>query len=237
MNTTQEQRAEPTTDGLTPPLLDLKLEVVVVPVSDVDRARQFYEGLGWRLDADFSHGDSWRLVQMTPPGSPCSIMFGRGFTDAAPGTVKGTFLVVDDIDAARRQLARHGVAVSEAFHFDHGLLNTRGTSRVPGRDPQGRSYFSFAAFSDPDGNEWLLQEVTSRLPGRGFASDAATLTALFREAEGRHGQHEGSAPPHHWSDWYAGYVVARQRGDSPEQAIEAAARVLSERHGQSAPIA
>src|SRR4051812_38215116 len=125
---------------------DLKLEVVVIPVSDVDRAKRFYEGLGWRLDADFASGGEWRLVQMTPPGSPCSVMFGKGFTAAAPGSVQGTFLVVDDLEAARTQLSGRGVEVSEAFHFQGDLLNVRSNGRALGREPQGRSYFSFASF-------------------------------------------------------------------------------------------
>ncbi len=199
---------------------DLKLEVVVIPVADVDRAKGFYERLGWRLDADFASGDDWRLVQMTPPGSPCSIMFGKGFTPAAPGSVQGTFLVVDDLEAARTRLIGQGVEVSELFHFQGDLLTAQDKGRTPGRDPQGRSYFSFASFNDPDGNGWLLQEVTTRLPGRGFSSDASTLTELLQEAEKRHGEYEAAAPKHHWSAWYAEYIVARERGRSPEQAAE-----------------
>ena len=203
---------------------DLKLEVVVIPVSDVDRAKRFYESLGWRLDADFASGDDWRLVQMTPPGSPCSVMFGKGFTPAAPGSVQGTFLVVDDLEAARATLIGQGVEVSEVFHFDGSLLRVEGTKgRVPGPDPEGRSYFSFAAFSDPDGNSWLLQEVKTRLPGRGLSSDVATLTELLQEAEKRHGEYEPTAPKHHWSSWYAEYVVARERGKTPDAAATDAA--------------
>ena len=197
----------------------LKLEVVVIPVSDVDRAKRFYESLGWRLDADFAHGDDWRLVQMTPPGSPSSVMFGKGFTSAAPGSVQGTFLVVDDVDAARADLIGRGVAMSDVFHFDGMLLRAAGTQgRVPGRDPERRSYFSFASFSDPDGNGWLLQEVTARFPGRGLSLDVATLTELLKETEKGHGEYEPTAAKHHWSDWYAAYIVARQNGSSPEQA-------------------
>ena len=208
----------------TPATTDLKLEVVVIPVSDADRAKRFYEGLGWRLDADFASGDDWRLVQMTPPGSPCSVMFGKGFTPAAPGSVQGTFLVVDDLEAARAQLIGRGVEVSEVFHFDGMLLRARGTTgRVLGPDPEGRSYFSFASFSDPDGNGWLLQEVTTRLPGRGLSSDVVTLTELLRETEGRHGGYEPTAPKHHWSEWYAAYIVARERGRTPDDAATDAA--------------
>jgi catechol 2,3-dioxygenase-like lactoylglutathione lyase family enzyme len=203
---------------------DLKLEVVVIPVSDVDRAKSFYERLGWRLDADFASGDDWRLVQMTPPGSPCSVMFGKGFTPAVPGSVQGTFLVVDALEAARAQLIGRGVEVSEVFHFDGKLLRAAGaTGRVPGPDPEGRSYFSFASFSDPDGNGWLLQEVKTRLPGRGLSSDVVTLTELLRETEERHGGYEPTAPKHHWSEWYAAYIVARERGRTPDDAATDAA--------------
>ncbi|HSF14589.1 MAG TPA: VOC family protein [Vicinamibacteria bacterium] len=203
---------------------DLKLEVVVIPVSDVDRAKRFYESLGWRLDADFASGDDWRLVQMTPPGSPCSVMFGKGFTSTVAGSVQGTVLVVDDLEAARATLIGQGVDVSEVFHFDGNLLRVAGTKgRLPGPDPDGRSYFSFASFSDPDGNSWLLQEVKTRLPGRGFSSDVATLTGLLRETEERHGGYERTAPKHHWSEWYAAYIVARERGRTPEDAATDAA--------------
>ena len=203
----------------------LKLEVVAIPVSDVDRTKRFYENLGWRLDADFSNGDDWRLVQMTPPGSTCSVMFGKGFTTAAPGSVQGTFLVVDDVAAARAELIGHGVNVSEVFHFDGMALRAAGTKgRVSGPDPEGRSYLSFASFSNPDGNSWLLQEVTTRLPGRGLSLDLATLTELLRETEKRHGEYEPTAPKHHWSDWYTAYIVARENGLTPEAAAQHGAR-------------
>ena len=215
---------ENTTRAGSATAVDLKLEVVVLPVSDVERAKAFYGSLGWRLDGDFAAGEDWRLVQMTPPGSPCSVMFGKGFTSAAPGSVQGTFLVVDDIDAARAELAAHGVDVSDAFHFQGDLLNARGEGRAAGHDPKGRSYFSFASFNDPDGNGWLLQQVTSRFPGRGFSSDVATLTALLRETEERHGGYEPIAPKHHWSDWYAAYIVARERGKTPDDAAADAGR-------------
>jgi len=208
----------------TPATTDLKLEVVVIPVSDVDRAKGFYEGLGWRLDADFASGDDWRLVQMTPPGSPCSVMFGKGFTPAVPGSAQGTFLVVDDLEAARARRSGRGVDVSDVFHFDGSLLRVAGTQgRVPGPDPEGRSYFSFASFSDPDGNGWLLQQVTTRLPGRGLSSDVVTLTELLRETEERHGAYEPTAPKHHWSVWYGAYIVARERGKTPDEAAKDAA--------------
>jgi len=140
---------------------EMKLEVVVIPVSDVDRAKRFYSGLGWRLDADFSQGEEFRAVQLTPPGSPCSIHFGKGLTTAAPGSFKNLYLVVSDIDAARKVLISHGADVSEAFHYG----GIRGP-RLSGRDPEGRSYRTYASFSDPDGNGWLLQEIKERLPGR-----------------------------------------------------------------------
>ena len=209
---------EEATHNPTAATTDLKLEVVVIPVSDVDRAKHFYGNLGWRLDADFASGDDWRLVQMTPPGSPCSVMFGKGFTPAVPGSVQGTFLVVDDLEAARAKLIGHGVEVSEVFHFEGGLLTVGTKGRTPGPDPEGRSYFSFASFGDPDGNGWLLQEVTTRLPGRGLSSDVVTLTGLLRETEERHGRYEPTAPKHHWSEWYAAYIVARERGRTSDDA-------------------
>ena len=217
-----------TTDPRGAAKVALKLEVVVIPVADVDRARRFYEGLGWRLDADFANGDDWHVVQMTPPGSPCSVMFGKGLTTAAPGSVQGTFLVVEDVDAARAELIGRGVDVSEVFHFDGNLLNVIGTTRrVPGPEPNRLSYFSFASFSDPDGNSWLVQEVKTRLPGRGLSSvDVGTMTELLRETEARHGEYEPAAPKHHWSVWYAEYIVARAQGRTPEEAAkESALRV------------
>jgi len=147
--------------------VQMRLEVVVLPVSDVDRAKEFYERLGWRLDADVVNGDDSRVIQLTPPGSPCSIIFGTGITTAAPGSADGLYLVVDDIEAARAELSEHGVQVSEVFHDAGGVFHHAGTTaRLPGPDPDRTSYASFASFSDPDGNGWMLQEVTTRLPGR-----------------------------------------------------------------------
>ena len=202
--------------------VDLKLEVVALPVSDVDRAKRFYEGLGWRLDADFA-GDGWRAVQMTPPGSPCSIHFGKGVTKAAPGSAEGLFLVVDDIDAARAELVAKGADVSEPFHF----AGIRG-AQLPGPDPERRTYASYASFKDPDGNSWLLQEVKARLPGRGLSNDVATLTDLLAETEKRHGEYEPTAPKHHWSAWYAAYVIARERGRTSDEAARDAARRIED---------
>ena len=214
MSSTQAINEQPI-DSATAATVDLKLEVVVLPVSDIDRAKNFYASLGWRLDADVS-GTDWRVVQLTPPGSPCSIQFGRGITTAAPGSVQGTFLVVDDLEAARAALIGRGADVTEVFHYAAG----RGP-RVPGPDPNGASYFSYASFSDPDGNTWLLQEITTRLPGRGFSSlDVASLTELLRETERHHGEYEPTAPKHHWSDWYAAYIVSRERGRTPDEAAK-----------------
>jgi predicted enzyme related to lactoylglutathione lyase len=193
--------------------IDLKLEVVVLPVSDVDRAKRFYESLGWRLDADFK-AENWRGVQMTPPGSPCSIHFGQGITTAAPGSVKNLYLVVSDIETARAELVGRGVDVTEMFHYA-----SFGGPLVPGPDPAGRSYGTYASFSDPDGNSFLLQEIKTRLPGRGLSNlDVPNLTELLREAETRHGAYEPTAPKHHWSDFYAAYIVAREQGKTPEDA-------------------
>jgi len=198
--------------------VDMKLEVVVIPVSDVDRAKRFYGDLGWRLDADFVVGDTFRGVQFTPPGSPCSIHFGKGITSAAPGSASGNYLVVSDIAAARAALVDHGVTVSEVFHRPAGP----GTPPASGRDPEGRSYSSFATFQDPDGNSWLLQEVTVRFAGRmdpdqtSFSSSADLAKAL-RRAAAAHGEHEkrtGGQRDENWPDWYAEYLVREQSGET-----------------------
>ena len=198
--------------------VDLKLEVVVLPVADADRAKRFYEGLGWRLDADFA-GEDWRAIQFTPPGSPCSIHFGKGVTTAVPGSVQGLYLVVDDLVAARADLIARGADVSEPFHYA-GILG----ERLPGLHPERQSYGSYATFADPDGNTWKLQEIRTRFPGRGLSLDVATLTDLLRETETRHGGYEATAPKHHWSDWYAAYMIARERGQTAEDAVQEAAR-------------
>jgi catechol 2,3-dioxygenase-like lactoylglutathione lyase family enzyme len=193
---------------------DLKLEVAVIPVSDVDRAKRFYGDLGWRLDADFAVGDAFRVVQFTPPGSPCSIHFGKGVTPAAPGSAR-EYLVVSDIAAARSELIGRGAAVGEVFH-----VAGPGQPPISGPDPERESYATYASFSDPDGNNWVLQEVNARIPGRGFSTpDVATLTELLQEAEKQHTQYEPTAPKHHWSGFYAAYVVSRQRGGSREEAM------------------
>ena len=206
--------------------VDMKLEVVIIPVSDVDRAKEFYTKLGWRLDADFTAGNDWRGVQFTPPGSGCSVIFGKNVTTAAPGSTQGLYLAVSDIESARKDLLGRGIEVSEVFHG--GNVHTGsdepylfGRLRASGRDPAHASYTSFASFHDPDGNGWLLQEITTRLPGRGVGNfDVATMTELLRETEEHHGKYEATAPKHHWSGWYAAYIVARQNGKTPEEAAE-----------------
>ena len=218
MSSTQ-MHSENATQNPKAGMVDVKLEVVVLPVSDVDRAKRFYQRLGWRLDADFATGEDWRVVQLTPPGSPCSILFGKGITTAVPGSVQGNFLIVDDIEAARAELIGHDVDASEVFHFAGGLHLDGTKGRVPGPDPEGRSYATRASFNDPDGNGWVLEEIKTRLPGRGLGNDVGTLTELLREAEERHGNYEATAPKHHWSDWYAAYIVARERGRTPEYAV------------------
>jgi catechol 2,3-dioxygenase-like lactoylglutathione lyase family enzyme len=203
---------------------DLKLEIVVLSVSDADRAKQFYAKLGWRLDADYDDGKGFRVIQFTPPGSACSVIFGKNVTPAAPGSAQGLYLIVSDIQAARKELLDRGVQISEVFHNEGVYAGTDepflfGSVRVNGPDPQHGSYRSFASFRDPDGNGWLLQEITARLAGRvdpattTFAS-ANDLASALRRAEAAHGEHEkriGQADPN-WPDWYAAYMVAEQSG-------------------------
>ena len=205
--------------------VDMKLEVVVIPVSDVDRAKRFYDGLGWRLDADFAAGDDFRVIQFTPPGSECSVIFGKNVTAAAPGSAQGLYLVVSDIEAARDELLGNGVEVSGLFH-DAGDAHAGtdepylfGRLRVRGPDPEHRSYRSYASFSDPDGNGWLLQEVTARLPGRVDAanttfSSSTELAAALRRAAAAHGEHEKRTGRHdaEWPDWYAAFMTAERAG-------------------------
>jgi catechol 2,3-dioxygenase-like lactoylglutathione lyase family enzyme len=202
-------------------MVDLKLEVVVIPVRDVDRAKQFYAGLGWRLDADFPFDNGFRVVQFTPPGAPCSVQFGSNITTAAPGSAQGMYLVVSDIQAAVDELEARGAKPSEVFHPGAAGAQFRpdGGGRLSGRADDGASYSSFATFSDPDGNGWLLQEITKRLPGRidsadtAFASDT-DLAGAMRRASVAHGEHEkriGHADED-WPDWYAKYMVAEQAG-------------------------
>jgi predicted enzyme related to lactoylglutathione lyase len=200
---------------------DLKLEVVVIAVADVDRAKEFYQRLGWRLDADFPFGNGFRVVQFTPPGSGTSVQFGTKMTSAAPGSAQNLYLVVSDIVAARTQLAARGAEVSEVFHpgAPGAQFAPDASGQVGGRAAEGASYGSFATFADPDGNRWLLQEVTTRLPGRVDAvttayASVADLAAAMRRASAAHGEHEkriGQADAN-WPDWYAAYMVAEQAG-------------------------
>lgn len=213
-------RSESVIETPRAPRADLKLEVVVIPVSDVDRARRFYGNLGWRFDAEFVGGDAFRIIQFTPPGSPCSIIFGKGVTSAVPGSAQGLHLIVSDIEAARAELAGRGVAVSETFHDAGGVFHhADGEGRLGGPDPQRRSYASFASFSDPDGNGWLLQEVTARLPGRVDAHDTTftsptELASALRRAEAAHGEHEKRIGHRDadWPSWYAEYIAREQAG-------------------------
>jgi catechol 2,3-dioxygenase-like lactoylglutathione lyase family enzyme len=223
MSITQE-RSETAIETPTARTVDMKFEIVVIPVSDVDRAKRFYGNLGWRLDADFAAGDDYRVIQFTPPGSGCSVIFGKNVTAAAPGSARGLYLIVSDIKAARDELLGRGVEISEVFHgaadvyagTDEPYLF--GRLRVSGPDPEHRSYRSFASFKDPDGNGWLFQELTARLPGRvdadtTFTSSTELATAL-RRAAAAHGEHEKRIGKQdtNWPDWYAEYMVREQTG-------------------------
>jgi catechol 2,3-dioxygenase-like lactoylglutathione lyase family enzyme len=209
--------------------VDTKLEIVVIPVSDVDRAKEFYARLGWRLDADYDNGSDFRVIQFTPPGSGCSVIFGKNVTAAAPGSAQGLYLIVSDIAAARDELVSRGVEITGVFHDAGGVYDGPdepylfGRRRVSGADPEHRSYRSFASFRDPDGNGWLFQAITTRLPGRvvvdtAYAS-AGELSQALRRAEAAHGRHEartGRADPN-WPDWYAEYMVREQAGEELPQ--------------------
>ncbi|MGC1294540.1 MAG: VOC family protein [Alloacidobacterium sp.] len=210
--------------------VDTKLEIVVIPVSDVDRAKEFYGGkLGWRLDADYDNGSDFRVIQFTPPGSGCSVIFGRNVTGAVPGSAQGLYLIVSDIAAARKELLGRGVEVSEVFHNEGVYAGPDepylfGRLRIGGPDPEHRSYRSFASFRDPDGNGWLFQEITTRLPGRvtgdtTFAS-VSDLASALRRAGAAHGEHEkrtGGQRDENWPHWYAEYMVREQSGKEPPQ--------------------
>jgi catechol 2,3-dioxygenase-like lactoylglutathione lyase family enzyme len=205
---------------------DMKFEIVVIPISDADRAKAFYADLGWRLDADFASGDDYRVIQFTPPGSGCSVIFGKNVTAAKPGSAQGLYLIVSDIEAARNDLLGRGVKVSEVFHDGGGVfagpdeLYLFGGRRVLGRDPEHRSYRSFASFSDPDGNGWLFQEITARLPGRVDTDTSFTspsdLAAALKRAAAAHGEHEQRTGKHDadWFTWYAEYMVREQAGET-----------------------
>ncbi|MGF7238686.1 MAG: VOC family protein [Frankia sp.] len=203
----------------------MKLEVAVLPVADVDRAKAFYLGLGWRLDADISVDEHHRVVQLTPPNSPASIQFGEAATRKTPGSAQDLMLIVEDIETARDELISHGAEVSEVWHGP-GLNNIE--RRVPGPDPKRDSYRSWATFADPDGNSWLLQEITERLPDRVWPMDVEALAEILHETADHHGAFEAVAPSHDWWDWYAAYLDARERGSTPEAASAAAGRYLAQ---------
>jgi len=214
--------------------MNMKLEVVIVPVSDVDRAKAFYEKMGFRLDIDYAADANFRIIQFTPPLSEASIFIGKGVTSARPGLAE-LVLAVDDVDAARDELIGRGISVGEVFHYSGGPFNNAMENpRVAGRDPEGRSYYSFASCEDPDGNRWLLQEITTRLPGREWkekgagATDVATLAGLLHETEQHHGEYEKTHAEHRWWDWYAPYLSARQAGSSSAEAAAAADRYMDE---------
>ncbi|HKO30439.1 MAG TPA: VOC family protein [Nitrospiraceae bacterium] len=206
--------------------VDMKFEIVVIPVSNIDRAKEFYGRLGWRLDIDYDNGKDFRVIQFTPPGSGCSVIFGTNVTAEAPGSAQGLYLIVSDIEVVRKELLGRGIQISQVFHAGDVSAGTDepylfGRLRVSGPDPEHRSYRSFASFHDPDGNGWLFQEITTRLPGRidsattTFAS-SADLASAFRRAEAAHGRHEknvlGGQRDENWSEWYAAYMVAEQAG-------------------------
>jgi catechol 2,3-dioxygenase-like lactoylglutathione lyase family enzyme len=219
-------RSETAIETPKPRTVDMKFEVVVIPVSDVDRAKEFYARLGWRLDADFASGDDYRVIQFTPPGSGASVIFGKNVTAAKPGSAQGLYLIVSDVGAARADLLARGVKISEAFHDAAGVYDGPdepylfGRRRLSGVDPEHRSYRSYASFSDPDGNGWLFQEVTARLPGRVDANDttftsSTELASALRRAAAAHGEHEkrnGGKHDANWPDWYAEYIVREQAG-------------------------
>lgn len=212
--------------------VNMKLEVVLLNVSDIDRAKAFYENLGWRLDIDVAGGD-FRGVQITPHNSEASIIFGKGTISATPGATQNLVLAVDDLETARNDLVARGVEVSEIFHFAAGPFNnTVEKPRVSGPDPEGRPYFSFAEFKDPDGNSWFLQEIKMRLPGREWKpaqiTDVPGLANLLHETGLRHDHFEKSHVEHNWWDWYAAYFNARQNGSSPDDAAAAADRYMED---------
>jgi catechol 2,3-dioxygenase-like lactoylglutathione lyase family enzyme len=222
---TTEVRSNTATDKAIAAKVDMKFEVVVIPVSDVDRAKEFYGRLGWRLDADYDNGKDFRVIQFTPPGSGCSVIFGKNVTAATPGSAQGLYLIVSDIEAARKELLGRGIQISQVFHDAGGVYAGTdepylfGRVRVSGPDPEHRSYRSFSSLHDPDGNGWLFQELTTRLPGR-IDSAATTfastydLASALRRAEAAHGQHEKRTGQRdeNWPAWYAAYMVAEQAG-------------------------
>lgn len=223
-----EVRSNDATNVASVARVDMKFEIVVIPVSDVDRAKEFYERLGWRLDADYAT-DGFRVIQFTPPGSGCSVIFGENVTAAAPGSAQGLYLIVSDVAAARADLLRRGVEVSELFHNEGVYAGPDqpylfGRLRINGPDPEHRSYRSFASFRDPDGNGWLFQEISTRLPGRVVGdttyASASDLASALRRAEAAHGEHEkrtGGQRDENWPEWYAQYMMREQTGEELPQ--------------------
>jgi catechol 2,3-dioxygenase-like lactoylglutathione lyase family enzyme len=209
----------------------MRFEVTTLPVADVDRAKAFYLGLGWQLEADINFDEHTRVVQMTPTGSPASIQFGTGGTTMTPrvGALQNLYLIVDDIVAARDDLVSHGAEVSEIWHRETG------NPHAAGLDPERKSYNSFVTFSDPDGNTWLVQELTQRLPGRVHLLDAPHLAERLLETSLRHGEFEAVAPPHNWWDWYAAYMDAREHGAAPDEASQQANNYMAEVKGVVVP--
>ena len=227
---TQTIQNNETNTGAKANKMDLKFEIVVIPVSDVDRAKEFYANLGWRLDIDASNGKDYRIVQFTPPGSSCSIIFGKNVTAAAPGSVQGLYLIVSSIEAACKELRNLGVEISEAFHGDIGVYDGTdepflfGRRRVSGPDPDHTSYRSYASFHDPDGNGWLLQEITTRLPGHMDPTTTSfvslnDLADALRRAAAAHGRFEARVgqADENWPSWYAEYMVREQSGEKLPQ--------------------
>ena len=219
--TTTQLNTNTTSEASVPTAVEAKFEVTTLPVANVDRAKAFYQGLGWRFDIDFKPSPETRGVQFTPPGSPASIQFGENTTTMTE-PLQGLILVVNDIEAARQDLIGRGVDVSEIWHLEVGK------GQLPGIDPERRSYASRASFADPDGNVWQLQEVTERLPGRVEPTDIDALAKKLLDAAIHHGEFEAVAPPHDWWDWYAAYMDARESGSTPEQASAAAGRYMEE---------
>jgi catechol 2,3-dioxygenase-like lactoylglutathione lyase family enzyme len=221
--------------------VQFRLEVVVVPVADYDRAREFFTNLGWRVDADVDGGGGYRLMQLTPPGSAASVIFGTQVTVAAPGSLDGLLLAVDDIEAARSALMARGVSVSEAFHDVNGGLgggfHIGDEGRAYGPDPERRSYATYASFNDSEGNRWILQELTTRLPGRVDEDDADVdaFATLLRETSEHHDTYEQAAAKHDWWDWYAAYALARRHGSTSDQAVQQAGRHMAEHKGIPVP--
>jgi catechol 2,3-dioxygenase-like lactoylglutathione lyase family enzyme len=247
MSTTEQPSSASAQDATPATSLPLRLEVVTLPVADVDRAKAFYAGLGWRLDVD-AGGGGFRAVHLTPPASDASIVFGEGVTSAQPGSIDRILLAVDDLAAATEELRSRGADVSEPFHAASGGLeggfHANPEERAAGPDPEGRSYATYATFQDPDGNVWMLQEIGERLPGRLWedegdaaaaptVADIETLAGLMREAAEQHDSFEKSTAEHGWWDWYAPYLSARQRGSTPDEAIAEADRHMTEVHGIS----